>query len=261
MRRRAGPGAGFAEPAGVAHDSAGGGRYHVVAEHTDLQREPAGGDDGELARLREALEHAQSEIETLGELLRLREAQLATLRSQLGISRRPGPNGPPPLPRIEPPSSPEPAQLATKAPEAEQGPDHGCEVPCSSLTRIAVLEEERSTRSDGAERRSSERWACALELEFTNESQFFAGLTQDISRGGLFIATYRKLAVGTPLRLRFDLPGGATVDVSGEVRWVREPTAGGTRPGLGVAFTDLAPEALEQIRAFCETTPPLYVEL
>jgi uncharacterized protein (TIGR02266 family) len=207
--------------------------------------------DGELTTLRQALHEALSEIDALRMAVRVRDAQLATLQAEVvtpvaaqALAARGGEVAT----SLAAACSKEPAAAPSRA-------------ASGSLSRIAVLEAEASAASAAAERRSSERWGCALEVEFSDESQFFAGLSQDISMGGLFLATYRKLAVGTSLRLRFDLPDGTTIEAGGEVRWVCDPAPGRGRPGVGVAFTDLAPAALEQIRAFCEVTPPLYVEL
>ena len=42
-----------------------------------------------------------------------------------------------------------------------------------------------------------------LDVEFELETQFFAGLNQDMAHGGVFVATYRVEPVGTALTLRF----------------------------------------------------------
>jgi uncharacterized protein (TIGR02266 family) len=94
-----------------------------------------------------------------------------------------------------------------------------------------------------------------------DEAQFFAGLSLDISEGGLFVATYHVLPLGTQLGLRFELPDGTEIQARGEVRWIRRPHAHEDRPGLGIAFTELSAEALEKIVAYCETRPPLYFEI
>jgi uncharacterized protein (TIGR02266 family) len=108
--------------------------------------------------------------------------------------------------------------------------------------------------------RRDPRRAIEIEIEFKEDTQFFAGLTQDISEGGVFIATYRIQAIGTPLTLAFALPDGTRVTARGEVRWVRDTTLVEGRPGMGVAFTELPPEALAAIARFCRQNAPLYVE-
>jgi uncharacterized protein (TIGR02266 family) len=109
--------------------------------------------------------------------------------------------------------------------------------------------------------RRAPRKPCEIELEFTEETQFFTGLTQDISEGGVFIATYQLFAIGSRLELSFELPDGTRVHTWGRVRWIREESAGGCRPGMGVEFGELSEAVLRAITQFCEQRPPLYMEL
>lgn len=99
-----------------------------------------------------------------------------------------------------------------------------------------------------------------LHLEFTAETEFFAGLNQDMARGGVFIATYRREPVGTTLALEFDLPCGTQVTARGRVAWIRDAGAGQCRPGLGVQLMELAPPALMAIARYTRRVPPLYME-
>jgi uncharacterized protein (TIGR02266 family) len=108
---------------------------------------------------------------------------------------------------------------------------------------------------------SSATETAVLEIEFTEETHFYAGLERDMSRGGLFIATYRMQPLGTPLTLHFTLPCGTDVTARGEVSWIRDTDRGGCRPGMGVVFTELSEPALRSLSRFCESCPPLYVEL
>jgi uncharacterized protein (TIGR02266 family) len=112
---------------------------------------------------------------------------------------------------------------------------------------------------DRAERQS-ERVDLEFEVEVNHDSHFYAGLSRDISEGGLFVATYHYIPVGTPLRLSLELPDGERLEARGEVRWVREVVFGDLPPGIGVAFTHLSPAARERIARMCEQRPPLYVD-
>lgn len=111
----------------------------------------------------------------------------------------------------------------------------------------------------GSDRRGGPRHGCELEVEFADESHFFAGLTQDISRGGLFVSTYHLLPVGSRLNLRFELPNGVQIEVLGQVRWVLDSDAS-SRPGIGIEFVEASPEVLNSIAAFCAARPPLYFD-
>ena len=109
--------------------------------------------------------------------------------------------------------------------------------------------------------RQSERQHCEMQIEFTEETHLFAGLTQDISEGGVFIATYHLRPVGMRLDLSFMLPDGAEIQTAGIVRWLRDGATEGLRPGMGVAFTDLKPESLEALNKYCRTRAPLYMDV
>jgi uncharacterized protein (TIGR02266 family) len=156
------------------------------------------------------------------------------------------------------------------------------EMPAPSLSRLIVSTcppEDRSDdgnfaaqaalsersgaadRPSSAERRRRERLGCEFEVEFLDDTHLIAGLTQDISEGGVFVATYQTLAVGTKVALELELPGGR-VEVRGEVRWTRpESEELDQRPGFGVAFTVLSPEAFSALTQFCRSIPARYYEI
>ena len=109
------------------------------------------------------------------------------------------------------------------------------------------------------ERRASERVELEVEVSLTSESQFFAGLTGDISTGGLFVHTYSLRPVGSRVLVCFALPTGE-IKTPGIVRWVRRANEG-TEPGLGIAFESLMGNDRDSIEAFCKKRPPLYHDL
>jgi uncharacterized protein (TIGR02266 family) len=106
------------------------------------------------------------------------------------------------------------------------------------------------------ERRSSGRVALEVEVTLTSDSQFFAGLTGDVSQGGLFVQTYKRYEVGCRVVVAFSLPGGE-IRTAGIVRWIR-PASDGTPPGFGIAFEGLSSAERASIDAFCCARPPLY---
>lgn len=132
------------------------------------------------------------------------------------------------------------------------------------------LAEERPTRiahelvappQPTNERRTSDRTPFLADLEFGEDAHFFTGLSLDISEGGLFVATYTDIPLGTRLVLCFELPDGTAVEARGEVKWRRSAVADGERPGIGIAFTELPDEARQRIAALCERQPPLYFDV
>jgi uncharacterized protein (TIGR02266 family) len=109
------------------------------------------------------------------------------------------------------------------------------------------------------ERRAHPRVALETEVTLGSESQFFAGLSGDVSEGGIFISTYRALPVGQAVTISFRLPNGEA-HAHGTVRWLRPPSDG-TPPGLGIEFDVLTDEERELVREFCKERPPLYYEV
>ena len=112
--------------------------------------------------------------------------------------------------------------------------------------------------------RSAERFDLEVKVDLESEHNFYTGLTQNISSGGLFIATHHLRKIGDRITLKFTLPGSEkTLDVETEVRWLRENTAlmraeGGT--GMGVRFINLTPETSAAINAFVQARESLYYD-
>ena len=108
------------------------------------------------------------------------------------------------------------------------------------------------------DRRSSPRASVEVDLGVYSESNFFTGLTRDISDGGLFVATHVPLPVGTELTVKFTLPGCDEVSAKGVVAWMRDPQEGA--PGMGVRFTEITAEAEALVHRFIAKREPLYYD-
>jgi uncharacterized protein (TIGR02266 family) len=109
------------------------------------------------------------------------------------------------------------------------------------------------------DRRVAERRPIEVEISLTSESQFFAGITGDISTGGLFVQTYQSHPVGSRVAVALSLQE-REIRAAGVVRWVRSASEG-VLPGVGIAFEDLAEADREFVAAFCNSRPALYHEL
>ena len=112
--------------------------------------------------------------------------------------------------------------------------------------------------------RASERFDLEVKVDLESDHNFYTGLTQNISSGGVFIATHHLRRIGDRITLKFTLPGAAkVVEVETEVRWIRENSAlkraeGGT--GMGVRFINLSAEASAAINAFVQSRESLYYD-
>jgi uncharacterized protein (TIGR02266 family) len=103
------------------------------------------------------------------------------------------------------------------------------------------------------DRRREPRYSIDVEVTFESEHNFFTGLTQDLSGGGLFIATPTVRPVGEMIHVRFTLPTHyEVIEAITEVRWVRTSPlpGGGGEAGMGLCFLQLAPRAKEAVKAF-----------
>lgn len=99
-------------------------------------------------------------------------------------------------------------------------------------------------------------------LSQVSEHNFYQGFSENLSDGGLFVQTYQARTIGDRVTLQFTLPDDDTpVVVRGVVRWVRafhEPS--GTKPGVGVQFEGLSPEAQQRIERFLRHRSPLFYD-
>lgn len=156
---------------------------------------------------------------------------------------------PPPLPRSTPTSS-SGIRPIVESP-AVSGPLK------QVLLRVDVADDAPTV--DAAEDRRT-LWDAERPVEFIADTHFVTGLSQDLAGGGAFVATYRRVAVGTKVHLSFELPDGRLVEARGIVRWVREQDDTVGRPGLGVAFTQISDTTLAALTDYCRTQPPLYFD-
>jgi len=109
------------------------------------------------------------------------------------------------------------------------------------------------------EHRRDTRVIVEVDVGLLSDSNFYSGLAEDVSRGGVFVSTRTPLPTGAMVLLFFVLPHGRTVKAEGVVRWHRSETTSAT-PGMGVAFTALGDEERQAIEAFCAERPALFHE-
>jgi uncharacterized protein (TIGR02266 family) len=115
----------------------------------------------------------------------------------------------------------------------------------------------------------------SLAITMQGVYNFYAGLSEDMSEGGIFIATHHALPIGTPVVLSFTLPDSdEPMTVHGTVQWLRGPDATaswetnfgggadapGITPGIGVKFDDVDRAALRAIRTFVTRRSPVFFD-
>jgi uncharacterized protein (TIGR02266 family) len=115
---------------------------------------------------------------------------------------------------------------------------------------------------DFVERRASPRRTLVTGVGFASDSNFYMGFSEDISEGGLFVATVMLQPLGARIELTFTLPNDEEVTVTGVVRWVRDPRndSQDCAPGMGIQFESLPANALESIREFVDLREPIFFD-
>lgn len=108
--------------------------------------------------------------------------------------------------------------------------------------------------------RSTPRIDLRVGVGFRSDTNFYTGFTDDLSSGGLFVATHALQPIGTSLTLTFFLPGGREIVTVGVVRWVRDTRDynDDAKPGMGIQFRGLKSEDADAIRAFIALRDPIF---
>ena len=98
-----------------------------------------------------------------------------------------------------------------------------------------------SAESGGIEKRIAPRRRAEMLVEFREGESLGAGVTQELSRRGMFIRSSQPPRLGPALSLTMHLPGGRTVLLKGRV--VRQSGEAISRPdGFGVELTEKTAE-------------------
>lgn len=131
--------------------------------------------------------------------------------------------------------------------------------PIGSLSWDFVIDQILAYRKPQVpkETRSEPRVSLSFRVRYkTPEGQHFDSRAGGIGGGGLFIESTTPLPVGTKLAMEFSLPENPTQwsPAKGVVAWVCPKADQYTfSPGMGVRFSDIAPEVRDQILALVKS--------
>ena len=122
--------------------------------------------------------------------------------------------------------------------------------------------ERADSSAPEAVRREHDRFTVELEVNVTSENNLYAGLAENLSAGGVFIATHKPQKVGSRIELSVRMPDSEEeFPIVGEVRWVRVYNEhSDTSPGFGVRFLELPPGAAAAIERFLAQREPLFFD-
>lgn len=103
------------------------------------------------------------------------------------------------------------------------------------------------------------RETLEVNLGATTSSHLYVTLDGHLRAGGVFAATYRRLALNTKVALILTLPGGFEAKVLGRVRFARDSwdCVDGQEPGMAIEFEALAARDLEWLEQFAAERPPM----
>ena len=109
------------------------------------------------------------------------------------------------------------------------------------------------------EERKFPRWVLHAAVDLESDDNLYAGLSYDVSAGGIFVATHVTPPVGALVMITVTLPDGTKLDLSGTVRWVREVKMAtpGLPTGCGIEWHELPEEALRALLHFAEHRDPV----
>lgn len=115
--------------------------------------------------------------------------------------------------------------------------------------------------ADPANQRVATRFSVDLDVTMGSDHNFYAGFVENVSSGGIFVATHTRKDVGELIEFNINIPGFAPIRGVGEVRWVRLFSEhSNVPPGLGLRFKELADGARETIEQFLKARDPLFYD-
>ncbi len=112
----------------------------------------------------------------------------------------------------------------------------------------------------GGHRRADPRFSVDLDVSLGSDHNFYSGFAENLSCGGVFVATHQVRPVGEKVEVSIHLPDGTEVRAVGEVRWTRLFNAESDMPpGMGLRFIELEKASNQAIERFlCEREPIFY---
>jgi len=124
------------------------------------------------------------------------------------------------------------------------------------VQQVATISERGPTKRQHA------RFDVELDVHFGSEHNFYAGFVENLSVGGVFIATHDLKPLGSIVSVSIFLPGNEIpVTGKGEVRWIRELNVDSdVTPGMGIRFVELEGHGDLLVREFIKRRDPMFFD-
>jgi uncharacterized protein (TIGR02266 family) len=121
--------------------------------------------------------------------------------------------------------------------------------------------EAEASEVGGSHRRGHQRFSVDLDVSLGSDHNFYSGFAENLSVGGVFVATHQLRPVGETVEVCIHLPDGTEVRAAGEVRWVRLfNSESDMPPGMGLRFGQLEPTANQAIERFLNQREPIFFD-
>jgi uncharacterized protein (TIGR02266 family) len=182
-----------------------------------------------------------------------------SLRSSPLPSEPPRTGAPPPMAEVATARGSESSMPAAQAPApwsdipapAGEGRALGSEPPLARAEPVSTPPESN---------RSEPRFNVELEVSIFSDSNLYLGFTENLSTGGLFVATHILRPIGSSVEMSVRFPGRPEpLRLRGQVRWIREYSASSDAwPGMGVRFDTLGAEDEALMREFLRWREPIF---
>lgn len=143
-----------------------------------------------------------------------------------------------------------------------RSPDEPGRESSSDESAPIPLARRRQSSRPAEERRSSDRVSLEADIGLATDTNFYTGLSGDLSEGGMFVSTTDLLPLDTEVVLSFMLPDGFRLTVQSRVAWVHAGIdgSGPKLSGIGLAFVSLTEGDRAVIERFMAQRAPLRVK-
>lgn len=89
-----------------------------------------------------------------------------------------------------------------------------------------------------SQRRDS-RLPAKLRVSYRTQGAFLVSYSVNLSKGGIFLESTTPLPIGTEVSLRVDVPDAGTLELIGQVAWVRDASPDGLPSGMGIQLREM----------------------
>jgi uncharacterized protein (TIGR02266 family) len=129
--------------------------------------------------------------------------------------------------------------------------------------REAQFVEAASMRPEASgARRQHVRHRVDLDVTVSSDHNFYTGFIENMSSGGVFIATHKLKQVGDVIEFTINLPDSKQpITGVGEVRWVRVYSEeSNVEPGMGLRFKEISAQAVHRVQEFLAHREPIFYD-